>query len=87
MINDNKELVSLLVKSFVEDYNDWVFGTYTVDNVKNGISVWTYNGKSSTDISRPLEIRFGFFERRKINKAIEQCKRLQLLSINSKKND
>ena len=87
MINNNKELVSLLVKSFVEDYNDWVFGTYTVDNVKNGISVWTYHGKSSTNIWRPVEIRFGFFERRKINKAIEQCKRLQLLSINSKKND
>jgi hypothetical protein len=85
-MNQKKELINKIIDSINNDCGDWYFTDFRFCNRVTGIDIWTYNETvDGLSIMAPVKLEIGFFDKRKLNRAILDWKRNKvLLALNNK---
>jgi hypothetical protein len=79
-----KKLVKDLVRSLNENWNDWSFNQYIAKNKKTGVEIWIANIPIlNLEVCYPTTVSFCLFDKIRIYKALNECRSLWVLSLNS----
>lgn len=80
-----KKLVKELIRSLTKDWGDWVFSDYVARNTKSGIEIWIANIPIlNISVYKPTPVNFGIIDKVRIYKALDECRSLWVLSLNSR---
>jgi hypothetical protein len=72
--------VDLIIKSLLQKPENWTQKEYVLEH-KNGLSIWTKNGKTFLGIRDPEDIPFTSLERKRVYQAIKKWQRLKILYL------
>ena len=77
-----EKLLKKLIRSLNTEPENWVFGEYTAVNKDWGISLWTASIPIlNLSVYEPIEISFPLLGKKRLYRAMIQCKTASLLKL------
>ncbi len=69
--NQTLQSVCLALRDPTEE---WVEGSYTLDNPDRGISVWISGGVEHVSLYAPARLKYGYFQRKQLWEAVQEAR-------------